>query len=65
MSIKTYCKFLVVLGCLFLCFGFVSIVGASDVSIEMEQVAQASSTSAPQSDLDWRDMDWKDPFLKH
>jgi len=31
----------------------------------MQQVAQASSTSSPQSYLDWRDMDWKDPFLKH
>jgi len=48
-----------------LSFGFVSIVGASDATIEMEQFAQGSSTSSPQSYLDWRDMDWKDPFLKH
>jgi len=65
VRIKTCCKFLVVLVCLFLCFGFVSIVGASDVSIETEQVTPASSTSSPRSYLDWRDMDWKDPFLKH
>ena len=41
MRIKAYCKFLITLGwgCLFLSFGFVSIVGASDVAIEMEQVA--------------------------
>jgi len=65
VRIKTYCKFLLVLGCLFLCFGFVSIVGASDVSIEIEQVAQASSTPSPQSYLDWRDIDWKDPFVRN
>ena len=65
MYIKAYCKFLVVLGCLLLCFGFVSIVGASDVSIETEQVTPASPTSSPQSYVDWRDIDWKDPFLKH
>ena len=65
MYIKAYCKFLVVLGCLLLCFGFVSIVGASDVSIETEQVTPASPTSSPQSYLDWRDIDWKDPLLKH
>ena len=52
-------------GCLLLCFGFVSIVGASDVSIETEQVTPASPTSSPQSYVDWRDIDWKDPFLKH
>ena len=65
MGIKAYCKFLVVLGCLLLCFGFVSIVGASDVSIETEQVTPGSPTSSPQSYVDWRDIDWKDPFLKH
>ena len=65
MRIKTYCKFLVVLGCLFLCFGFASNVVASDVTIEMDQVALASSTPSPQSYLDWRDIEWKDPFLKH
>jgi len=67
VRIKTFCKFLIVLGCLFLCFGFVSIVGASDVTIEMEQVAQASSTPSPspQSYLDWRDVDWKDPFVRN
>ena len=65
MRIKTYCKFLVVLGCLFLCFGLVSIVVASDVTIEMDQVALASSTPSPRSYLDWRDIEWKDPFLKH
>ena len=65
MYIKAYCKFLVVLHCFLLCFGFVSIVGASDVSIETEQVTPASPTSSPQSYLDWRDIDWKDPFLKH
>ena len=65
MRIKTYCKFLVVLGCLFLCFGLVSIVVASDVTIEMDQVALASSTPSPQSYLDWRDIEWKDPFLRH
>ena len=65
MRIKTFCKFLKVLGCPFLFFGFVSIVGASDVTIEMEQVALASSTSSPQSYLDWRDVDWKDPFVRN
>ena len=67
MRIKTYCKYLITLGwgCLFLSFGFVSIVGASDVAIEMEKVAQVSPTPSPQSYLDWRDIDWKDPFLKH
>jgi len=65
VRIKTYSKFLVVLGCLFLRFGFVPIVSASDFSIEMERVAQASSTLSPQSYLDWRDIDWKDPFVKH
>ena len=54
-----------VLGCPFLFFGFVSIVGASDVTIEMVQVAHASSTSSPQSYLDWRDVDWKDPFVRN
>ena len=67
MRIKTYCKFMITLGwgCLFLSFGFVSIVGASDVAIEMEKVAQASPTPSPQSYLDWRDIEWKDPFQKH
>jgi len=67
MRIKTYYKFLITLGwsCLFLSFGFVSIVGASDVAIEMEKVAQVSPTPSPQSYLDWRDIEWKDPFLKH
>ena len=65
MRIKTFCKFLKVLGCPFLFFGFVSIVGASDVTIEMVQVAHASSTSSPQSYLDWRDVDWKDPFVRN
>ena len=65
MYIRAYCKFLVVLHCFLLCFGFVSIVGASDVSIETEQVTPASPTSSPQSYLDWRDIDWKDPLLKH
>jgi len=65
VRIKTYCKFLVVLGCLFLCLGFVSIVGASDVTIEVEQIAQVSPTSSPRSYLDWRDIDWKDPFVKN
>ena len=77
MCFKTYCRFLVLLGCLFLCFGFVSIVGASDVSdipAAIVQVVKSDSTikleltmpsSTSQSYLDWRDMDWKDPFLKH
>ena len=65
MRIKTFCKFLKVLGCPFLFFGFVSIVGASDVTIEMVQVAHASSTPSPQSYLDWRDVDWKDPFVRN
>ena len=67
MRIKTYCKFLITLGwgCLFLSFGFVSIVGASDVAIEMEQVAKVSLTPSPQSYLDWRDTDWKDPFVRN
>ena len=67
MRIKTFCKFVIVLGCPFLFFGFVSIVGASDVTIEMEQVAQSSSTPSPspQSYLDWRDVDWKDPFVRN
>ena len=67
MRITTFFKFLIVPGCPFLFFGFVSIVGASDVTIEMEQVAQASSTPSPspQSYLDWRDVDWKDPFVKN
>ena len=67
MRIKTYCKFLITLGwgCLFLSFGFVSIVGASDVTIEIEKVALASSTPSPQSYLDWRDIDWKDPFVRN
>ena len=65
MRIKTFCKFLKVLGCPFLFFGFVSIVGASDVTIEIVQVTHASSTSSPQSYLDWRDVDWKDPFVRN
>ena len=65
MRIKTYCKFLVVLGCLFLSFGFVSIVGASDDTIEIEKVVLASSTPSPQLYLDWRDIDWKDPFVSN
>ncbi|SVC88742.1 uncharacterized protein METZ01_LOCUS341596, partial [marine metagenome] len=67
VRIKTYCKFLITLGwgCLFLSFGFVSIVGASDVTIEIEKVALASSTPSPQSYLDWRDIDWKDPFVRN
>ena len=67
MRIKTYCKFLIILGwgCLFLSFGFVSIVGASDVTIEIEKVVLASSTPSPQSYLDWRDIDWKDPFVRN
>jgi phospholipid-binding lipoprotein MlaA len=54
-----------VLGCLFLCFGFVSIACAADATIEIEKIAQVSSTSSPQSYLDWRDVDWKDPFVKN
>ncbi len=65
MRIKTFCLFLKVRGCPFLFFVFVSIVGASDVTIEMEQVSHASSTSSPQSYLDWRDVDWKDPFVRN
>jgi len=67
VRIKTYCKFLITLGwgCLFLSFGFVSIVGASDVTIEIEKVVLASSTPSPQSYLDWRDIDWKDPFVRN
>ena len=67
MRIEAYCKFLITLGwgCLFLSFGFVSIVGASDVAIEMEQVAKVSLTPSPQSYLDWRDIDWKDPFVRN
>ena len=64
MRNKNSCRFTTLLGCLFLCFGFVSFVDASDVSIEIERVSQASSTPSPQSYLDWRDIDWKDPFLK-
>jgi len=67
VRIKTYCKFMITLGwgCLFLSFGFVSIVGASDVTIEIEKVVLASSTPSPQSYLDWRDIDWKDPFVRN
>ena len=67
MRIKTYCKFVITLGwgCLFLSFGFVSIVGASDVTIKMEKVALASPTPSPQSYLDWRDIEWKDPFVRN
>ena len=65
MRIKTYCRFLTLLSFFFLCFGFVSIVGASDVTIEMEQYAQVSSTPSSHSHLDWRDIDWKDPFVKN
>ena len=66
MRIKTYCKFMITLGwgCLFLSFGFVSIVGASDVAIEMGTGSQASPTPSLQSYLDWRDIEWKDPFLR-
>ena len=60
MLIKAYCR---LLGCFFLCFGLVSIVSASDVAIELAQVA--SSTSSPQSYPDWRDLDWKDPFVRN
>jgi phospholipid-binding lipoprotein MlaA len=62
---KTYCRFLILLSFFFLCFGFVSIVGASDVTIEMEQYAQVSSTPSSHSHLDWRDIDWKDPFVNN
>ena len=65
MLIKTYGSFLIVLSSFFLCFGFVSNVGASDVTIEMEQYAQVSSTPSSHSHLDWRDIDWKDPFVKN
>ena len=61
---KTYCRFITSLSFFFLFFGFVSIVGASDVTIEMEQYAQVSSTPSSHSHLDWRDIDWKDPFVK-
>jgi phospholipid-binding lipoprotein MlaA len=63
--IKIYCNFLILLSFFFLYFGFVSIVGASDVAIEMEQYAQVSSTPSSHSHLDWRDIDWKDPFVKN
>ena len=56
---------MLVLGCLFLCFGLVSIVCAADATIKIEKIAQASSTSSPQSYLYWRDIDWKDPFVKN
>jgi len=62
---KTYCSFLRSLSFFFLFFGFVSIVGASDVTIEMERYAQVSSTPSSHSHLDWRDIDWKDPFVKN
>ena len=65
MRIKSFCKLLIVLGCLILCLGFVSIVGAADVTIEIEKVAQASPTPSPESYLDWRDVDWKDPFMRN
>ena len=65
MRIKSFCKLLIVLGCLIFCLGFVSIVGATSVTIEMEKVAQASSTPSPESYLDWRDVDWKDPFMRN
>ena len=67
MRIKTYCNYLITLGwgCIFLSFGFVSIVGASDVTIEIEKVVLASSTPSPQSYLNWRDIDWKDPFVRN
>jgi len=62
---KTYCRFITSLSFFFLFFGFVSIVGASDVTIEMERYAQVSSTPSSHSHLDWRDIDWKDPFVKN
>ena len=65
MLIKIYCTFLILLSFFFLCFGFVSIVGASDVTIEMEKYAQVSSSPSSRSYLDWRDIDWKDPFVKN
>jgi len=65
VRIKSFCKLLIVLGCLIFCLGFVSIVGATSVTIEMEKVAQASSTPSPESYLDWRDVDWKDPFMRN
>ena len=62
---KTYCSFLRSLSFFFLFFGFVSIVGASDVTIEMERYAQVSSTPSSHSHLDWRAIDWKDPFVNN
>ena len=65
MPIRTFCSSFAIFGCFLLCFGFVSIVGASGVTIEMERVAQVSSTPSPESYLDWRDIDWKDPFTRN
>ncbi len=65
MPIRTFCSSFAIFGCFLLCFGFVSIVGASDVTIEMEKVAQVSSTPSPQTYLDWQDIDWKDPFVRN
>jgi len=65
MRIKAYYNFLIELGCLFFCFGFVSIVCAADATIEIEKIAEVSSTPSTQSYLDWRDIEWKDPFVKN
>ena len=65
MKDNTYCKSSILPGCFFLCFGFVSIVGAEDVKIEMTQIAHVSSAHSPQSYSNWRDVDWNDPFVKN
>ena len=48
MRMKTSCKFMITLGwgCLFLSFGFVSIVGASDVSDVPAAIAQVAKSDA-------------------
>ena len=65
MFFKTYFKTLLASVCFFSCFWFSSIVCATDVTIELVKVAQASSTPSPQTYLDWRDIDWKDPFVRN
>jgi phospholipid-binding lipoprotein MlaA len=63
---KTFCTDFIKLVFFLLFFGFVPVVGAyEDVTITLEQIAHPSSSFQVESDLDWRDVNWKDPFVRN
>jgi phospholipid-binding lipoprotein MlaA len=65
-KVTTQRRYLIRIVFFLLCFGFFRVVNASDdVTITMEQLAQASSNFQDESSLDWRNTDWKDPFTKN